>query len=196
MTRADQLGAGALRLLAEAWMVSVLRALVAGASRPAELERYLPVAGHGVLIRRLHRLVEHRLAHREHHSGVPPHPPAPGVGPLARYTMTEAGLRLIDVADTAAHWEGRWFSMIERAEEPGTRAIRHLADRRTRDILLLLADAPRSAEALEVEISDLGRWARRGRRRDLFLGGPRQPAGAAGERRFAMLPAACNLQGV
>ena len=106
------LGLRALRLLAQNQMVSVPGGLADGPSRPAELERGLPDAGHADVIRRLRRLFRRlrRLLHRELVScecefGLPPHPRSAAVSCGAYYSLTDAGRVLLEVTAEADRWE-------------------------------------------------------------------------------------------
>lgn len=193
MRRTEQLGTDALRLLAESWMLSVVLTLADGEERPAELEQRLPRTGHAVLIRRLRRLTDRGLTVKRAQHGVPPHPRTAGVGPETHYVLSDAGRSLLDVAVEAASWERRWCSDAERSDPAGILPIRHLADRHTRQIIVHLAEEPRTAEEIEAAISTLGRSAIRRRLRELVLKGLLAATKARGPRQFELTTAARDL---
>ncbi len=105
MSQRDQLGARALELLAEQWMIPVLQALSDGSTRPAELERRLPHVGHSTVIRRLRRLLDSELVTYEHRPGMPPHARSAGTPQQAHYGLTDAGRTLLEVTAHARRWE-------------------------------------------------------------------------------------------
>jgi DNA-binding HxlR family transcriptional regulator len=167
----DQLGVPVLKLLAEEWMVAVLRGLADGALRPAELEHALPGAGHSMVMRRLRQLLDSGLVTYEHRPGVPPHANNAGTPHEARYNLTDAGRALLEVAAEAGSWEQAWCSQDERRESGGALAIKLTADEHTRKIGLLLADGPLSTKDLDKHAPDLCRSALRRRLRELVLAG-------------------------
>ena len=171
MSRLDELGVAALKLLAEEWMVAIMRGLERGARRPAELERELPDGGHSVVMRRLRLLRERELVTHERRPGLPPHARSAPVARQAHYELTDAGRMLLEVPVEAARWEGRWYPQVERGASAGATAIKLLADNHTRKIVLLLAAAPLGAKDLDARALDLGRSALRRRLRDLLLAG-------------------------
>jgi DNA-binding HxlR family transcriptional regulator len=171
MSRQDQLGVRALKLLAEESMVPVLRGLAEGALRPAELEQRLPDVGHSVLMRRLRHLLESELVTYEHQPGLPPHARSAGVPHEAHYSLSDAGRMLLEVTAEACRWEEIWCSQLERRGPAGVLAVRLLADRYTREIMLLLADGPVSPADLGGRVCGLGRSALRRRLGELVLGG-------------------------
>ncbi len=171
MSREDQLGARALKLLAEEQMVAVLERLAGGALRPAELERRLPDGGHSVVMRRLHRLLERKLVTYEHRPGRPPHPRSAPVPHEAHYELTGAGRALLEITAGAGRWEQSWRPRAERRGPPGALAIKLTADEHTREIALLLADRPQTTNDLDERTPGLGRSALRRRLRELVLAG-------------------------
>jgi DNA-binding HxlR family transcriptional regulator len=171
MSEQDQLGVAVLKLLAEKWMVAVLRGLADGALRPAELERALPGAGHSMVIRRLRQLLDWGLVTCEHRPGVPPHANNGGTPHEAHYNLTDAGRALLDVTAEAGRWDQAWCSQDERLESGGALAIKLTADEHTRKIGLLLADGPLSTKDLDRRAPDLCRSALRRRLRELVLAG-------------------------
>lgn len=171
MSQQDQLGVRALKLLAEESMVAVLRCLADGALRPAELEQRLPDVGHSVVMRRLRHLLESELVTYEHQPGLPPHARSAGIPHEARYSLSDAGRMLLDVAAEASRWEEIWCSQAERHGPAGVLAVRLLADRYTREIMLLLADGPLCTKDLDKQAPDLGRSALRRRLRELIFAG-------------------------
>src|ERR1017187_7199700 len=171
MSQQDQLGVRALKLLAEEWTVAVLRGLAGGALRPIELERALPDAGHAVLVLRLRHLLDGGLLTCEHRPGVPPQARSVGVPHEARYSLTDAGRMLLEVTAEAGRWEEIWCSQLERRGRAGVLAVRLLADRYTREIMLLLADGALSPADLGGRVCGLGRSALRRRLGELVLGG-------------------------
>jgi DNA-binding HxlR family transcriptional regulator len=171
MSQQDQLGARALKLLAEESMVAVLRGLADGALRPAELEHDLPDVGHSLVMRRLRHLLDSELATYEHQPGLPPHAHDAGIPHEAHYSLTDAGRMLLDVAAEADRWKQTWCSQDERRDPAGTLAIKLTADYHSRKITLLLADGPLCTEDLDQRAPDLGRSALRRRLGDLVLAG-------------------------
>jgi DNA-binding HxlR family transcriptional regulator len=171
MSRQDQLGVRALQLLAGEWMVPVIRGLVGGALRPAELERVLPHAGHSVVIRRLRHLLDSELVTYERRPGVPPHALSAGIPHQAHYELTSSGRMLLEIIHAAARWEQFWWSRAERRGPAGTLAIKLSADRHMRKITLLLADGPLGSRDLDERAHDLCRSALRRRLRELVLAG-------------------------
>jgi DNA-binding HxlR family transcriptional regulator len=171
MSEEDQLGVPVLKLLAEEWMVAVLRGLADGALRPAELEHALPDAGHSVVIRRLRHLLQNELVTYEHHPGVPPHADDAGVPHEAHYNLTDAGRILLEVPAEADRWEHAWCSQGERRGPSGALAIKLTADDHMRKITLLLADGPLCTKDLDRRALGLGRSALRRRLRELVLAG-------------------------
>lgn len=171
MSEQDQLGVPVLKLLAEEWMVAVLRGLADGALRPAELEHALSGAGHSVVMRRLRHLLDCELVTYDHRPGVPPHANNAGTPHEAHYKLTDAGRMLLEVTAEANRWEQTWCSQDERREPAGTLAIKLTADEHTRKIGLLLADGPLSTKDLDRHAPDLCRSALRRRLRELVLTG-------------------------
>jgi DNA-binding HxlR family transcriptional regulator len=171
MTEQDQLGVRALELLAEEWMVEVLRGVSDGATRPVEVERRLPDVGHSVISRRLRRLRDCDLVHSERQPGVPPRSGKAGIPHQTRYSLTESGRMLLEVAAEAGRWERTWWAQPERDGRAGTLAIRLSADYHTRKIMLLLADGQLRSRDLDERAQDLCRSALRRRLRELVLAG-------------------------
>jgi DNA-binding HxlR family transcriptional regulator len=171
MSKEDQLGVRALKLLAEGSMVAVLRGLADGALRPAELEQRIPDAGHSLVMRRLGHLLGSELVTYNHQPGLPPNARSAGIPHQAHYNLTDAGRMLLEVADGAARWEQTWCSQDEQRGPPGTLAIKLTADEHMRKITVLLADGPRCSTQLDQLTPDLGRSALRRRLRDLVLAG-------------------------
>ncbi len=166
MSRQDQLGVRALKLLAEEWMVAILRGLAEGARRPAELERGLPDGGHSLVMRRLRHLLDNQLVTYERRPGLPPHARSAPVPREAHYSLTEAGRMLLEVPAEAGRWERRWCAQAEHGASAGAVAIKAIADDHTRKIMLLLTDGPLCTRELDERASDLGRSALRRRLRD------------------------------
>ena len=171
MSQQDQLGARALKLLAEESMVAVLRGLADGALRPAELEQRLPDAGHSPVMRRLRHLLESELVTCEHQPGLPPHARSAGVPREAHYSLTDAGRMLFEVTAEACRWEQTWCPQDERRGPAGVLAIKLIAVDHTREIMLLLADGPLSPADLGGCVRDLGRSALRRRLREMIFAG-------------------------
>jgi DNA-binding HxlR family transcriptional regulator len=171
MSQQDQLGVGALTLLAEESMVAVLRGLADGALRPAELDQRLPDVAHSVVMRRLRHLLDRALVIHEHRPGQPPHARSAPIPHEAHYELTDAGRALLEVPAEARRWEGTWCSQDERREPAGALAIKLTADEHTRKIGLLLADGPLSTKDLDRHAPELCRSALRRRLRELVLGG-------------------------
>jgi DNA-binding HxlR family transcriptional regulator len=171
MSEEHQLGVRALKLLAEEWMVAVLRGLADGALRPAELEQALPDVGHSVLMLRLRHLLDSELVTYEHQPGLPPHAQDAGIPHEAHYNLTDAGRMLLEVTAEAGRWEQAWCPQDERRGPAGTLAIKLTADPHMRKITLLLADGPLCTKDLDTRTPDLGRSALRRRLRDLVLAG-------------------------
>ena len=171
MAERDELGLRTLQLLAEDWMVSVLRGLTRGPMRPVDLERGLLDGGHSVVIRRLRRLLEGELVSCEHQSGAPPHPGSTAIPHRAYYSLTDAGRMLLEVTAEADRWERRWYSQLERGAPPGILAIGLSANHRTRTIMLALADGPLAVSDMRTRLPELGSSTLRRRLSNLVLGG-------------------------
>ena len=171
MSEVDQLGIRVLKLLAEEWVVAILRLLADGAVRPAELERRLPGAVHSVVMRRLRHLLDSQLVTYEHQPGQPPHAGNPGIPHEAHYSLTDAGRALLELIAEASRWEQTWVSQDERRDPAGALAIKLTADEHMRKITLLLADGPLGIKDLDRRTPDLGRSALRRRLRELVLAG-------------------------
>ena len=171
MAERGQLGLRALRLLAEDWMVSVMRGLTDGPIRPAELEGALPHAGHSVVVRRLRRLLDSELVSCERHSGVPPRPGIAAIPRRVYYSVTDAGRMLLEVTAAADRWEQEWCSQLERGVPPGIVAIGLSANQRTRKIMLALADGPLAANDLQARLPEVRRTTLRRRLSNLILEG-------------------------
>jgi DNA-binding HxlR family transcriptional regulator len=171
MSEEDQLGVRTLKLLAEEWMVAVLRGLADGALRPAEFEHALPDAGHSAVMRRLRHLLDSRLVTYEHQPGLPPHARSAPIPHEAHYRLTDAGRMLLEVPAEACRWEETWCPQDERRGPAGTVAIRLTADDHMRKLTLLLADGPLRTRDLDRRTPDLGRSALRRRLRELVLAG-------------------------
>ena len=171
MSRQDQLGVRALKLLAEESMVAVLGGLADGALRPAELEHALPDAGHSVVMRRLRHLLECELVTYEHRPGQPPHARSAPIPHEAHYDLTDAGRALLEVIAEAGRWEQAWCSRVERRGPAGALAVKLTADEHMRKIGLLLVDGPLCTTDLDGRAPGLGRSALRRRLRVLVLAG-------------------------
>ena len=171
MSRQDQLGVRALKLLAEESMVAVMDGLADGALRPAELERRLPDAGHSAVILRLRHLLERGLVTCEHRPGVPPHAHSAAIPHQTHYRLTHAGRMLFELTAEAGRWERAWCPQEQRRRPAGARAIKLTADDHTREIMLLLADGPLCTRDLDRRAPGLGRSALRRRLRELVLAG-------------------------
>jgi DNA-binding HxlR family transcriptional regulator len=193
MSQPEQLGVPALKLLAEDWMVPVMRNLAAGVLRPAELERVLPHAGHSAVDRRLRRLLAHGLVGHEHRPGRPPRSPRAAVPRQARYHLTRAGGMLLEVAAEAERWESRWCSQQERRRAAGALAIELSADAHMRTITLLLADGPLRARDLEQANQNLCRSALHRRLRQLVLAGILERNRGGGVPRYELTAGARHL---
>jgi DNA-binding HxlR family transcriptional regulator len=171
MSQQEQLGVDALKLLAETWMVAILRALARGALRPAEIERALTDGGHSVVMLRLRHLLERGLVTYEHQPGLPPHASSAPIPRRALYSLTDAGRMLLEIAAGSERWAQDSGAQAKPGEKAGTCAIRLLADDHTRTILLLLAGEPRGAPQMDELTPGLGRSALRRRLRELVLSG-------------------------
>ncbi|MCW3056434.1 MAG: HxlR-like helix-turn-helix [Solirubrobacterales bacterium] len=193
MSQPDQLGVRALKLLAEDWMVPVIRGLAGGVVRPAKLERALPRAGHSAVGRRLRRLLASGLVSHEHRPGLPPRSPRAAIPREARYHLTRAGRTLLEVADEAERWESRWCSQAERDGPPGRLAISLSADPHMRAITLLLADGPLRARDIDRRNRDLCRSALHRRLRELVLAGMLERNRRGGVPRYELTPGARHL---
>ena len=193
MSERDELGARALKLLDEEWMVAVLRGLADGAQRPAELEERLPDAGHSVVMRRLRHLLEHELVTYEYLPGVPPRVDGGGIPHEAHYHLTDAARALLEIIAQADRWERAWCARDERRDPHGTLAIRLAADHYSRKIMLLLADGPLSIQDLDSRTPELARSALRRRLRELVLAGLLQRGGQGRVRWYGLTDGARHL---
>jgi DNA-binding HxlR family transcriptional regulator len=193
MTDYEQLGAGALKLLAERSMVAVLRGLAGGAGRPSELERLLPDVGHSLVMRRLRRLLDRRLVSYEHRPGTPPRARRAGVPQEARYSLTKPGRMLLDLADAADRWELEWGPGGERPSTGTSLAIRLAADPHIRGIALMLAAGPLSSVELEGRSAELRRSALRRRLRELVSARLLERCSSAGLSSYGLTASARRL---
>jgi DNA-binding HxlR family transcriptional regulator len=196
MSQGDQLGVPALKLLAEAWMVAILRALAEGALRPAEIERALTDGGHSVVMRRLRHLLDRGLVTYERLPGLPPHPHSAPISRRALYSLTDAGRALLEIAASCERWELDWCSSAKRAGTQGISAIKLLADDHTRTLIQLLADGPRATAELDERTPGFGRSALRRRLRDLLLAGMLERRQQGGVPIYELTPAARDLSSV
>jgi DNA-binding HxlR family transcriptional regulator len=167
----EPLGLSVLQLLAEDWMVSVVRGLAHGPIRAGELERVLPHAAHSVVIRRLRALLDSELVTCQRQSGVPPRPGTAGVPRRSYYRLTDAGRMLLEVTAEADRWEHAWCSQLERGIPAGIVAIGLSANRRTRMIMLALADGPLPVADVHARLPALPPSTLRRRLSNLVLGG-------------------------
>lgn len=135
MKRSQHVGHATLELLVEPYIVPILRALMDGPRRPAELEKRLPDVPHSAIARRLTELRRRGLARHERHSGLPP---------AAEYSLTPPGRMILGVTAAAERWERSWTT--ENGD--GLIALRMIGDQHTREILLALAAGPRSAASI------------------------------------------------
>jgi DNA-binding HxlR family transcriptional regulator len=188
-----QAGVRALKLLAEEWMVAIMRGLARGSLRPAELERDLADGGHSAVMRRLRHLLDSELVSYERRPGLPPHGRSAAIPRQAHYNLTDAGRTLLAVPTEAARWERRWRPQADRGAAAGVSAIRLLADDHARKILLLLADGPLRTDDLDERALDLGRSALRRRLRDLGLAGLLERSERKGGPRYELTAAARRL---
>jgi DNA-binding HxlR family transcriptional regulator len=189
MAERDQLGLSALELVADRRMVRVLTELSAGPIRPTQLERALPQASHSVLMRRLRHLVGNGLAGCEQEAGIPPRPGAPAVPRRAFYGLTDAGERLLDVAAEADRWEHACLPELN----VGTLALQLSANRRTRDILLALADGPLAVCDVQARLPELARSTLWRRLRALLDAGLLDRQDVLGVQRYALTGPARRL---
>jgi DNA-binding HxlR family transcriptional regulator len=196
MSQRDQLGARALELLAEQWMIPVLQALSDGSTRPAELERRLPHVGHSTVIRRLRRLLDSELVTYERRPGTPPHARSAGTPQEAHYELTDAGRMLLEVTAHARRWERIWCARTELRGPAGVLAVRLLADRHTRKTMLVLADGWLCTKGLDELVPDLGRSALRRRVRELVLAGLLEQHKSGRVPQYALTAAARHLASV
>ncbi len=169
MSQEDQLGVRALKLLAEAGMVAILRGLAEGAQRPAELEQGLSDGGHAMAMRCLPHLLERELVTYERRPGLPPRAHSAPIPRRTLYSLTDAGRALLEIIAEASRWERRWCAQAERGASAGAAAIKAIADDHTRKIALLLTDGPLCTKELDERAADLGRSALRRRLRELLL---------------------------
>ncbi len=167
----EPLGLSVLQLLAKDWMVSVLRGLADGPIRVGELERVLPHAAHSVVIRRLRALLDAELVTCRRQSGIPPRRGTAGVPRRTYYSLTDAGRMLLEVTAEADRWEHAWCSRLERGVPSGIVAIGLSANRRTRMIMLALADGPLPVADVRARLPALPPSTLRRRLSNLVLGG-------------------------
>lgn len=193
MAEQNPLGLRMLQLLAEDWMVSILRRLAEGPIRPAELERELPRAGHSVVIRRLRRLLDSGLVSCEHQSGAPPHPGCAAIPQRAYYSLTDAGRKLFEVIAEADRWEQMWCSQLERVASKAPSAIWLSANQRTRKIMLALADGPLAARDVRKRLPELRSSTLRRRLHNLALGGLLEHKELGRVQRYALTARARQL---
>jgi DNA-binding HxlR family transcriptional regulator len=78
---------------------------------------------------------------------------------------------LLEVTAAADRWEQAWCSQLERGVPPGIAAIGLSANRRTRKIMVALADGPLAVRDLQVQLPDVRRTTLRRRLSNLILEG-------------------------
>jgi DNA-binding HxlR family transcriptional regulator len=78
---------------------------------------------------------------------------------------------LLEVTAAADHWEQTWCSQLERGVPPGIVAIGLSANRRTRKIMLALADGPLAVRDLQLRLPEARRTTLRRRLSNLILEG-------------------------
>jgi DNA-binding HxlR family transcriptional regulator len=78
---------------------------------------------------------------------------------------------LLKVTAAADHWEQTWCPQLERGIPPGIVAIGLSANRRTRKIMLALADGPLAANDLQARLPEVRRTTLRRRLSNLILEG-------------------------
>ena len=78
---------------------------------------------------------------------------------------------LLEVTAAADRWEQTWCSQLERGVPPGIVAIGLSANRRTRKIMLALADGPLAVKDLQARLPELRRTTLRRRLSNLILEG-------------------------
>jgi DNA-binding HxlR family transcriptional regulator len=127
------LGESTLLLLADSRTLAILGELAGETLRPGELDLRLPELPHAGLMRRLHRLTLARVVMRERRRESPPR---------TDYSLTEAGRELVGIPGLATRWEREWRPLNGWLRPSGAWALRQIADRRTRAILMALADGP------------------------------------------------------
>jgi DNA-binding HxlR family transcriptional regulator len=156
------LGVPILQHLAEEWTVPILRELSTGPLRPTELEERLPRAPHSAIMRTLRDLRASCAASRHRTSDL---------SPRADYSLTDAGLHLIDLPVAAERWARKWSPPDSGRRPAGRLALRLTADEPTRTILLSLADGPLPAIALDKQLPHTQRTATRDRLAELIIAG-------------------------
>jgi DNA-binding HxlR family transcriptional regulator len=159
--QSGQLGASALRLLAEGPTVRILHELTGAPARPIELEQRLSSLAHSVLMRCLADLAQHGAVRHERVRELPPR---------SYYSLTDAGRALLEVAAASARWERRWWAPAPQ-DDSGGRALRLLADKHNWAIVLALADERLRPIDLERRMPGYGRSATRWRLGRLTLNG-------------------------
>jgi DNA-binding HxlR family transcriptional regulator len=92
-------GSAALRLLADEWVLPIMRRLAVGSRRRGEIELRIPGLTEATLDDRLQRLREAGLVRYQRHRGFPVR---------VEYELTSAARRLPAVALLAIRWEWRW----------------------------------------------------------------------------------------
>jgi DNA-binding HxlR family transcriptional regulator len=184
MIRQDgQLGASALRLLAEGPTVQILRELTDHPLRPSELEQRLPDVAHSALMRRLADLAQW---------GAVTHKRIRELPPRTYYCLTHAGRALLEIPEASERWERRWSAQA-RQDAPGAWALRLLADEHNRAIMLELVDEQLGPTDLEGHLPGYGRSATRWRLGRLMLNGILARIDDGGPVRYRLTTAAREL---
>lgn len=98
--------AKAAEVLAERWTLLVVRELVLGSTRYAQLQRGLGRISPGILSARLKTLTDHGIVER-----------VEGRGPHAEYRLTEAGRELTPIIEGIGVWGQRWARSRMTADE-------------------------------------------------------------------------------
>jgi DNA-binding HxlR family transcriptional regulator len=180
-----QLGERTLRVLAAGCTLAVLDELALGTARPVELGRRLPESAHSAIMRALAGLASLDAVSRRRHGGVPHR---------TTYTLTLAGLQLLDLTAAAARWESRYPPAGGEQAPPGAWPLRLLGDAHARAILLALAERELTLPELHgAWSSQLGRSALRKRLAALTGNGTVRRARSSGATRYELDPRARAL---
>jgi len=171
-------------------MIAILWCLADGSMRPAQLESVLPGLGRSLVMRRLRKLSESGLVHRERGPGSDGHGEDEPGHVETHYELTEAGRTLLEVAAEAARWERAWAAPSLRSRPPGSGAIALMSDLSVRRLMSTLADGALDTRELDAILTELGRSALRRRLRDLALAGLLERRKFGQSRRYELtLPA-------
>jgi DNA-binding HxlR family transcriptional regulator len=189
----EELGLGALRLLAEDCMLTVLGELSRGPVRASDIETRAAGIPRWTALRRLHSLADAGFARTLGHADG--HGRGGARSSQAPYTLTRLGREhLLRVPAAAAHCEHTWCAPPpDQPNTPGLWVLGLVADPPTRALARALADAPLRTVDLQVRLPHVRRSTLLRRLRTLPDRGVLVREEHGGEVRYALTDGARHL---